>query len=208
MVECPAWKDPEGTQQLPSVVEGMADFHRFIVKKAAKHILTHRDLKTWHTRIFSRVVPLSYYAGNYRSIEEGLPCLSQDVEVGGISGARFQDVPQLMNELSDEVRAWIISTDKYVSSNPTPENRTKAVLQLAALYAGKFVRIHPFINGNGRMSRLIANYVLTRYQYPPPYYDPYPRPGGDYASAGAACMIGNLVPLYQYLLSCLAGRLT
>jgi hypothetical protein len=207
MVECPTWKDAEGTEQLPAVVEGMTDFHRFILKKAARHILVHGDLKTWHKRIFGRVVPLSYYAGNYRCAEKEFPCLSNDVEVGGITGARYQDVPRLMHDLSNEMRDWIISTDRYVSSNPTPENKTRAVVQLAALYSGRFVRIHPFMNGNGRMSRLIANYVLTRYQYPPPYYDAYPRPGGDYTRAGAACMMGNFNHLYQYLLCCLAARL-
>ncbi|MDR9443131.1 MAG: Fic family protein [Schleiferiaceae bacterium] len=38
---------------------------------------------------------------------------------------------------------------------------------LAALFHYKFVRIHPFDDGNGRISRLLMNYVLLRNGYPP-----------------------------------------
>src|SRR6266567_2457423 len=101
-----------------------------------------------------------------------------------------------MQELSDEMWDAIERTDRYVSHNPTPTDRACAVVQLAALYAGKFIQIHPFINGNGRMSRLTVNYVFQRYGYPMPYYNPYPRPAADYSAVGHACMAGNFDPLY------------
>lgn len=40
-------------------------------------------------------------------------------------------------------------------------------LILAALLHYRFVRIHPFDDGNGRISRLLMNYVLLRKGYPP-----------------------------------------
>jgi len=39
-------------------------------------------------------------------------------------------------------------------------------VELAALAHLKFVTIHPFTDGNGRVSRLIMNFVLRRYGYP------------------------------------------
>ncbi|MBU4493217.1 MAG: Fic family protein, partial [Nanoarchaeota archaeon] len=36
----------------------------------------------------------------------------------------------------------------------------------AALVHLKFVTIHPFSDGNGRISRLIMNFVLNRHGYP------------------------------------------
>lgn len=206
MVECPRWVDAESDDRLRPVVRGITDFSRFILKKAATHILRHGDLKSWHEKIFRAVVPLSYYAGNYRSPDADRPCLRENVQVDGSPGVPYEDVPRLMAELSEEMAAAIHATDRYIATKPTPSDRARATVQLAALYSGKFIRIHPFMNGNGRMSRLIANYVLCRYGYPLPYYDAYPRPGGGYAAVSAACMAGNFDLLYQYLLLCLAPK--
>ncbi len=40
-------------------------------------------------------------------------------------------------------------------------------LIIASLFHYKFVRIHPFDDGNGRMSRLIMNLILMKFGYPP-----------------------------------------
>lgn len=36
----------------------------------------------------------------------------------------------------------------------------------ASLLHGEFVKIHPFIDGNGRTARLILNFELMKYGYP------------------------------------------
>jgi fido (protein-threonine AMPylation protein) len=208
MAECPQWVRPESDEQLISVVRGLDQFHRFISGAAASHILLHSDLKEWHGKIFRDVVPLPYYAGHYRSDDKKLPCLAIDVQIGGHLGAPYQEVPRLMHEHSEQMQDAIKHTDKYISSIPTYVNRSRATVQLAALYAGRFIQIHPFLNGNGRMSRLISNYVFVRYGYPAAYYGPYPRPAaaGDYATASEACMTGNFHLLFRYLLASLAGK--
>ena len=38
---------------------------------------------------------------------------------------------------------------------------------IATLLHGEFVKIHPFIDGNGRTARLLLNFVLLLYGYPP-----------------------------------------
>lgn len=38
--------------------------------------------------------------------------------------------------------------------------------ELAALFSAKFVSIHPFIDGNGRCSRLLMNFILKKNSYP------------------------------------------
>ena len=39
-------------------------------------------------------------------------------------------------------------------------------VELAAIAHLKFVTVHPFIDGNGRLSRLVMNFVLNRFGYP------------------------------------------
>lgn len=65
-----------------------------------------------------------------------------------------EETPILMGELM----AW------YQAE--TEKGAIHAIL-LAAMMHYKFVRIHPFDDGNGRVSRLLMNYVLLRHRFPP-----------------------------------------
>lgn len=38
--------------------------------------------------------------------------------------------------------------------------------ELASLFHYRYIRIHPFEDGNGRIARLMANYILARHGYP------------------------------------------
>lgn len=47
------------------------------------------------------------------------------------------------------------------------ENKTIHPLQRAAIFHGKFEKIHPFEDGNGRVGRLLINTMLLNNRYPP-----------------------------------------
>jgi|GEM_PF-282473 len=64
----------------------------------------------------------------------------------------------------EETSALMYDLLKWYSDEVT--NNTHPLL-IAALLHYKFVCIHPFDDGNGRISRLLMNYVLLKYDYPP-----------------------------------------
>ena len=39
-------------------------------------------------------------------------------------------------------------------------------VELAALFHYRYIRIHPFEDGNGRIARLMVNFILARHNYP------------------------------------------
>ena len=65
----------------------------------------------------------------------------------------YRKVPTLMKELVE----YIDNEQKKPDTNP---------LQLAFETHFRFVSIHPFVDGNGRVARLLMNYILTCYDLP------------------------------------------
>lgn len=75
-----------------------------------------------------------------------------------VTGERFEyaspeETPALMNDLAgwynDEARRGVMSP-----------------IELASVFHYRYIRIHPFEDGNGRIARLLVNYILTRHGYP------------------------------------------
>ena len=73
-------------------------------------------------------------------------------------GDRFEyaspeETPSLMADLVD----WYNVAEKEGKLSP---------VELAALFHYRYIRIHPFEDGNGRIARLMVNFILARHDYP------------------------------------------
>ena len=64
-----------------------------------------------------------------------------------------EETPALMTDLVD----WYNEAEQ--SGKYTP-------VELAALFHYRYIRIHPFEDGNGRIARLLVNYILARHGWP------------------------------------------
>jgi Fic family protein len=90
--------------------------------------------------------------------------LTENIIVGGIyrnqevriSGAGF--TPPVGNEMYVQIKAFYEDLKNKTDLNP---------IELAAWTHAEFVRIHPFVDGNGRTSRLLMNYQLMLYGFLP-----------------------------------------
>lgn len=86
----------------------------------------------------------SRFAGIYRS---------RNVRIKGsdIKLPSFDKVPQLMKNLLH-----------WYKKNKT----TLHPFELSIIFSIKFVTIHPFVDGNGRVSRLLMNFIMEKFHYP------------------------------------------
>jgi fido (protein-threonine AMPylation protein) len=201
---CPTW-----VQESDSVLHGIAlaiqAFGNFASRQnPKKHVLCYGDIKQWHERLFQSAVPLWYYAGNVRQDDHAKPCLKVDVHVNGVTGTHWTDVEDQMKRFSAELERATNATDEYLATARPMEQRVKVAAQIAAFAGGTIIRIHPFLNGNGRMARLVMNFFIHRYLGIMPFYIDRPK-HPDYSSASAAVMgSGSFIPLMQYLVEIIA----
>lgn len=106
-------------------------------------ILTERDVKSIHAIILKQIN--DEYAGKYRN---------SNVIISGANHVppKYEQLNTLMEKLVyDFNHSW---------------NKYHPVVQ-AALLHGEFVKIHPFIDGNGRTARLLLNFVLMKNGFTP-----------------------------------------
>ncbi len=64
-----------------------------------------------------------------------------------------EETPSLMTDLVD----WYNEEEKLGRLSP---------VELAGLFHYRYIRIHPFEDGNGRIARLMVNFILSRHGYP------------------------------------------
>ena len=64
-----------------------------------------------------------------------------------------EETPALMTDLVD----WYNDAEKEGKLSP---------VELAALFHYRYIRIHPFEDGNGRIARLLVNYILAKHDIP------------------------------------------
>lgn len=114
-------------------------------------------------------------------------------------------------ELPNSVRLQNGEIFEYASPTDTPirmgelvqwyrtesEKGEKHPIELAALLHYEFVRIHPFDDGNGRLSRLLMNYILLKNDLPPIVIKSADK--RNYLTALHSADIGDLAAFVEYI---------
>lgn len=126
-------------------------------------------------------------------------------------GDRFEyaspeETPALMTDLIN----WYNSEEEIGKLTP---------IELAALFHYRYIRIHPFEDGNGRIARLMTNYILSRHGLPMIVIRS--RKKQDYLEAlhqtdmnvgkvpnnGAHATINDIAPFLQYFQGIVANEI-
>ncbi len=108
------------------------------------------------------------------------------------SGPPYQDIdPRHWDEFEIDLEAEDILTEAEMDFRQT-------VIRTASIIHCEVVRIHPFINGNGRTARMCISYILARAGFPPV---PFETDRSAYYAANALWLDHQDIQGFQQLLN-------
>jgi len=152
----------------------------YYVESLKDRDLTENNISEIHKIIFSGVLE---NAGVYRNSQVF-------IEGSDYMPPPAFEVPALMKELLE-----------WLESNPD-ELRP---IEIAAVFHHKFVSIHPFDDGNGRVARLLMNVLLIKYGYPFTVIRNYDR--RRYYDTLKKADSGDLKPFVNFIARCVEESL-
>lgn len=120
---------------------------------------TENYIKQMHKILLEYSSKDEKHRGEYKTLSNSVSAFDENGKEIGIvfETATPFDTPRLMEELID----W---------TNNTLKNRTLHPIITVAIFVVNFLAIHPFQDGNGRMSRILTNLLLLKAGY---NYIPY-----------------------------------
>ena len=173
--------------------------------------LTETFIRTLHQTLLREDYQVTNPDGTTYTIHAG-QYKTRPNSVRTITGELFEyaspeETPALMADLI----AWYNREEAATTLSP---------IQLASLFHYRYIRIHPFEDGNGRMARLLVNYILCKHGYPMIVVKSTDK--NQYLSAlnqcdvavglipsdGANAQLNQITPLTDYLSHCLEQSLT
>lgn len=211
-VPCPAWEyDNPGARQTLAlrVQQVLVELRVGTVDTAS----LAGDTRPVHERLFRGLTPpgFEYYAGHYRG--ERYVCLVQrDVGIRGDPrvGYPAAGVSRALGELAQTISAGLVVLDGMhgaaVGDRASARTRLLATVVLACRAFELFLRIHPYLNGNGHAARFLLWAILSRYGYWPGRFPIEPRPQDPpYSDLIIQYRNGKREPLEQFVLHSLAA---
>jgi hypothetical protein len=170
-----------------------------IGSRAAPTVDLARD---WHREMLEGIdVPDDAYRGGFRG--DPHPALvDYEVTVGMMTVTRANAVAAEIGGLITALVTWVCSLDELDASSDPDQlepSFVEKVLTDAARLHGEWIKIHPFVNGNGRIARMWVLWLCGRYGLPQ-LLPLRPRPDMGYTPASQLSVLGDHGLFLQYLL--------
>lgn len=147
-------------------------------------------------------ISYTIHAGRYKTRPNSVKTVTGEL----FEYASPEETPALMADLIE----WY---------NEEEKKRVLSPIELAAVFHYRYIRIHPFEDGNGRIARLLVNYILLKQNYPMVIVQSKEKDHylsalnkcdisiGSTPSIGAYASIAALTPFIQYLENCMLQSL-
>lgn len=131
---------------------GNLELQKYVIN--TKDAISLKKCKHLHSLLF-KYVPYPDDNGKYR---DGTVLLKS----GTVQPVEYYEIDDKINELDEELQFFIKNIDDYDVGR---------YIEQVAYFTYKFIVIHPFRDGNGRISRAILNWLLSKKKIPPIYID-------------------------------------
>lgn len=132
--------------------KGIKELQEYIIKLSGqKTEITPQLILDIHKRGFSSIFP--EWAGKFRTIE---------VTIGEYEPPYHGKVPELIENLCADLAERV----KHLSSQKKKGSYLAELVSILAWFQHRFVWIHPFQDYNGRMARLLTNFLLLNLGFP------------------------------------------
>jgi Fic family protein len=153
--------------------------------------INHKKAIDYINEIFTKVEPITQNGIKYihsivlRDINDRYAGRYRDVDVIIVGAKHMPPLPDKVPGLMSELSSWLVERQDKNDLHP---------VEFAALAHYKLVNIHPFIDGNGRTSRLLMNLILLKYGYPIAIIDCEKEPRSIYYNAIRKADEGDSLP--------------
>lgn len=177
-------KDAVQNKSMPLTQNFIRQLHKVLLRE---DYTVYRDLPGGGTSSYT------VHAGQYKTRPNSVITRYGD----RFEYASPEETPSLMSDLVD----WYNAAEQEGQLSP---------VELAALFHYRYIRIHPFEDGNGRIARLMVNYILARHGWPmivirnrkkPEYLEALHRSDqkiGKVPSEGASAPIGKITSFFAF----------
>lgn len=214
-LDCPPWEYRDHPSSSRLIVEKLQSVFIHLRSPRVETLGVVSDTRKLHRQLFSVLTPngYDYYAGNYRGSD--FRCLEYcSVRIQGDLrvGYRPEDVAPAMNRFKEVLCSGIIGLDEaFALPNAKLSRQTK--LHFLVVFVSRvfvqFLTVHPYVNGNGHIARLIVWAVLGRYGYWPKRWPIEPRTKDpEYLRTIRAYRSGRQQDLEHYIFKCIAAPMS
>lgn len=157
-------------------------YERILVEQLPEGGITSDEIKAWHRQWLK---PIYDWAGEERSV---------NMAKGEFHFAAAGRIPALLKELDKNyLSRWTPSTDL----------EDEELVEAIAVIHVEFILVHPFRDGNGRISRLLADVMATQAGFGPLDYSSWDANKEEYFSAIQMGFAGDYGPM----MGCVEGAL-
>ncbi len=149
-----------------------------LINHLPKGIIKPEDIQTWHRRWLGNVYE---WAGDERSV---------NMSKGDFHFAAAAQIPQLLNKFESDY------LNRYT---PCTDLSDDELIEAIAIIHIEFILIHPFREGNGRLSRLLADVMAVQAGLQPLDYSSWDENKNEYFAAIQQGMDMDYEPMKKWV---------